>query len=105
LLDDIPAPWRRNVYVCDKPGCGRTVRADDKDNYSRWLVSGVPVAKRFLVVRCPQHITHWALSQSGYGVSAEMMRWAERMKREDVPPLNPYAEPYTLDGAFNRGDE
>lgn len=91
---------RRFIYTCDK--CKRTVMASNADEFWLWLTSGPPLARK-LVVRCPQHITEWALRRAGYPRTAKVRRWAAYAKTNDPAkhrPVSEFISPYPAGGPF-----
>ena len=61
----------RTVYVCSK--CGRTV--ENHPNWTRgWLIAthrdAAKAANGEMVIRCPQHITQYAIRCAEHGRSA-----------------------------------
>lgn len=112
-------------FVCEKPGCKRVTMLSDPRS-ADWLIAYrhartnqpcrperyMPEAREVwkgarLVVRCPQHITDWALWRAGYSRSKKTWRAVRQAQQKDVatPPLVvPYvANPNRLRSRRGRG--
>ena len=74
--------------------CGRITFAH-ADDYRWWLV-GTEYGSD--VIRCPQHITTWALRTSGKGRHMANYRWAREAREQDTyDPKQMALEPFFLE--------
>lgn len=73
--------------------CGRTTAKEDSEGWldqphrNRWDVR---------VVRCPQHISEWALRHTRAGRTKENRELLRRGKEIPEPPIPPHASPFPM---------
>lgn len=93
--------------VCQFCGLSTSANSDDAKN---WLVSQSCHYENIWIVRCPLHISEWALRQSRAGRTKEMRRKAEWGKRVwartwgELPPVH-LPLPSSFQGAETTGKE
>ena len=75
-----------DTFFCTK--CGR-VLLSTSPHYSNWIVSG-----DFKVIRCPQHITDWAMRCAKVRRTKANYIWRELAKENDKPPVSIIYEPF-----------
>ena len=64
-MTDRPNPIAaRDIFLCDKPGCGRSVYKSNIDEFRDWLIGEDVKGK--LIVRCPTHMTDHQLRRAQY---------------------------------------
>lgn len=73
-------------HFCNK--CGR-VLLSVSPQFKYWLVS-----RDGTVVRCPQHITDWAMRRAGMRRTKTTNEWRKQAKEQDIPPTNILIEPF-----------
>lgn len=71
------------VFICQH--CGRAA-ADSFEVRSTWLIHPHRNFTDVLIIRCPAHISEWAMRNSS-GRTREMRQRALRGRRSPVPPL------------------
>jgi len=76
-------------YFCNK--CGR-VLLTTSPQVQFWLVSAERPRPR--VVRCPQHITDWAMRSAKMKRSKANYKWKRLAKEQDNPPESLAIEPF-----------
>ena len=84
--------------VCGK--CGRHVVSTEANAY--WWLQGI-TSSGYQVVRCPKHITDWAMRQAGKPRTMETYRWRRKGKEVDARQqlqdsfvYNPFYDPNDL---------
>ena len=96
-----PAPGD-HAYVCGSPGCRRFVYIDNEASID-WLIAyhrklGV-VDKSKIVVRCPQHVSEYAMRLAGVKVNERSRQRVRVAKARDDRALmsstSPLLEPFT----------
>ena len=81
----------RTWAVCQV--CGRAASRDDAEGWldqphrERWDVR---------VVRCPQHISEWALRNTREGRTKANRELLAQGKQMPVPPIPPHASPFPI---------
>ena len=83
------APDQLRFYFCAK--CGR-VLLSTSPQFSDWLVSSEIPHPR--VVRCPQHITDWAMRCANMKRTKASYRWRRLAKENDTPTEQLAYEPF-----------
>lgn len=90
--------WRDNEYdqlqtwlVCQF--CGRVTSVDDAEG---WLNQPHRHQHGIRVVRCPQHISEWALRHTKEGRSNANRDLARKGAEMPEPPIPPYLGPFPL---------
>ena len=86
----------KNWAVCQKCGVGLPI-AEAKSN--NWLIDTYRKDPTLMVVRCPAHITEWALRQSGNGRRAGARIKNQRARRREAraagpPDRNVWVDPF-----------
>jgi len=66
--------------------CGR-VAEDNAENNATWLVELHAKLPSIYVIRCPHHISEWALRATKVGRTKEMREKARRGREMDLPPV------------------
>ena len=75
-----------DTFFCTK--CGR-VLLSSSPQYTNWIVSSDGV-----MVRCPQHITDYAMRCAKVRRTKANYHWREIAKESDIPPQNIMFEPF-----------
>lgn len=73
--------------------CGRTVARDSAEG---WLNQPHKDVLGLQVVRCPQHISEWALRHTREGRTKANRELAKQGRDLPVPPIPPSASPFPI---------
>jgi hypothetical protein len=73
--------------------CGRTTSVDEAEG---WLNQPHRHERGLRIVRCPQHISEWALRHTEEGRTLANRELAEKGRMMPVPIIPPYASPFPL---------
>lgn len=99
MVDIADNSYKRVTYLCDV--CSRILRPQDEpDEYQWWLISSPPLGRRFMV-RCPRHVTEWAMRVAGVPRNKTFRRWLKQAHEHDAEPrtidesIHPYVDPWS----------
>lgn len=74
------------IYVCQARACYRN--AIPSWFVRRWwLISEDLTDPDYIIIRCPEHITDWALSKTRYGRTVAVRQWATQARKLKLPPV------------------
>ncbi len=78
--------YKPDTFFCTK--CCRVILSSSPQ-FKNWMISSDA-----RVVRCPQHITDWAMRCAKIRRTKENYQWRKLAKENDTPPINIIYEPF-----------
>jgi hypothetical protein len=78
-LSDRLFPILEEPLVCGKSGCGKSIM--ESNAHAQWWLAEVN-STGYPIVRCPTHISEWALRQT-IGRTKKIYRWRKEAQEKD----------------------